>query len=88
MFSEYLACCVADIYGSELVESAAVAELMLQLKDTIDSEANYMKTMMEIMGSMDTLLTAAEISSTTDQNGHVQSDADLKPSLSATAAGS
>ena len=37
-----------------------MVDLLSRLKDTVDTEANYMCDLMEMMGSMDTLFAASE----------------------------
>ena len=66
-------------------QSPAIDVLLSQLKKTIDAEVNFMKLLMQVMGTVDTLLAASQgTDSLTDQT-HT-TDMAMKPSAMAVTA--
>ena len=69
-------------------QSAALDELLLRLKDTIDKEVDYMRQLVEMMGTMDMVFAAASQGSDTGpvtQQSDVVSTGSLQPSQAARA---
>ena len=75
---------VSDLYSQQLGQSSEVDRLLGQLKDTVDQEIDYMKTLYQVMGSLDTLFAASQQAQATNQKTETQShDTVLQPSLAA-----
>ena len=49
-----------DLYVDRIGQSPAVDVLLSQLKRTIDGEVTFMKLLLQVMGTVDTLLAASQ----------------------------
>lgn len=58
-------------------------DMLLQLKETVDMEVAYMKSLMEVMGTLDTLFAIANRNESTNQNAQKTVSAELTPSATA-----
>ena len=73
-----------DLYSQQLGQSSEVDRLLGQLKETVDQELDYMKTLYQVMGSLDTLFAASQQAQLTNQNSETRShDPVLQPSVTA-----
>ena len=64
---------ISDVYVDDLGQSASIDDMIKRLKETVDQEVSYMKLLLEVMGSLDTVFAAsslleAEQSNPTDQD--------------------
>ncbi|XP_013414421.1 U3 small nucleolar RNA-associated protein 15 homolog [Lingula anatina] len=50
---------VLDLYSSQLGQSTVIDETFARLKETVDQEVSYIKQLLEVMGTMDTLFAAS-----------------------------
>ena len=77
-------CLFTDLCCNHQNISSDYYDLWLTLKSTVEKESSYMKTLFELMGSMDTLFAAASQPVLTNENdSSVSRDDVLKPSHSA-----
>lgn len=65
----------ADVYGDYVNQSSLVDELLVRLKVTIEHEVAYMKELMELMGTMDTIFVASQIPAANTQPVSLESSA-------------
>ena len=50
------------MYADQVGNSSAMDEHLVRLKETVDSEVNYLKQLYELMGTMDTIFSASQTS--------------------------
>ena len=74
----------SDLYWEQLGQSSEVDRLLGRLKETVDQEVDYMKTLFQVMGSLDTLFSTSQQSQLTNQSSDSGShDPILQPSVTA-----
>ena len=77
-------CLFSDLYSQQLGQSSEVDRLLGQLKYTVDQEIDYLKTLFQVMGSLDTLFAASQQAQVTNQKTETQlHDPVLQPSVAA-----
>jgi len=74
--------CVTDLYMDRIGQSPAIDVLLSQLKKTIDAEVNYMKLLLQVMGTVDTLLSVSQTTDTPTGASHLA----MEPSVLAVTA--
>ena len=68
---------MTDLYADRIGQSPAIDVLLSQLKKTIDAEVTYMKLLLQVMGTVDTLLSVSQTSDTPTGHSH----ATMEPSV-------
>ena len=75
----------SDLYSSQIGQSTVLDDYFLRLKQIVDSDVGYMKSLMETMGMMDTLFASAAQTDTVNNDLLKDSLPMLSPSVSASA---
>lgn len=71
---------IVDIYSEQIGQMPNIDELLMRLKGTLDQEVGYMKSLLEVLGTMDTLFAASQHTEVTQ---HAHSLTDITPSATA-----
>ena len=62
-----------DLYAEQVGQSHQVSKSLERLKNTVEEELGYMRSLMGLLGTMDTLFSVAE-SSTQSNRGSINTD--------------